>query len=291
MRKVWQTERQNQAYAATHALGREGIFGQLRYERDEGYSLWIFDDDLLKKADQIVKDLQRVPNLDFQGVASGWQHEEHSLMPVRISRAPEVAEEAPVFLDRVVTLLVMFVCCGFYLVTYDDKHEEVREMFMIGSRFLPAYTEIMQGQVWRLLTPVFLHGGFLHLLFNMMWYFDLGSQFEENEGSGKALLFLVVVGVLCNVAQYAISGPLFVGLSGVIYALLGYVWIQSRYGMKNTYHIEPQTMVFMMIWLAICVVGIIPRVANTQHIAGLILGGALAALQTKAWKIWLKRKK
>jgi GlpG protein len=87
------------------------------------------------------------------------------------------------------------------------------------------------------------------------------------------------------------SGPLFVGLSGVIYALLGYVWVQSRYGMNNTYHIEPQTMVFMMIWLAICVVGIIPQVANTEHVVGLLLGGGLAALRTKAWKIWFKKKK
>ena len=290
MRKVLQTDRQNQAYAATHALGREGVLGQLRYEQDEGYTVWIFDDDKLVQADQIIRDLQRAPNLDFQGVAPGWQHEEPSIMPIKFTKPPTVVAEAPAFLDRVVTLLVMFVCCGFMLVTSDGRHEDVRSMLMIGTPFQPAYTEIMQGQVWRLVTPIFLHGGWLHLIFNMMWYFDLGSQIEENEGSLKALLFLLIVGIICNVAQYSVSGPLFVGMSGVIYGLLGYVWMLSRYGIKNTYHIEPQTMVFMMIWLAIGIVGIIPNVANTHHVMGLLLGAGLGTLKTRAWKRWLRNK-
>src|SRR5690606_16541906 len=77
------------------------------------------------------------------------------------------------------------------------------------------FPEIASGQLWRLVTPIFLHGGILHLVFNMLWLYQLGSAIEHYEGSRLLLLMVMILGALCNTAQYLVSGPAFVGMSGV----------------------------------------------------------------------------
>jgi GlpG protein len=62
------------------------------------------------------------------------------------------------------------------------------------------------------------------------------------------------------------------GMSGVVYGLLGYIWMMSKYKAGTQYGLPQQTVGFMLIWLVICLIGLIPNVANTQHVVGLLLG-------------------
>src|SRR5690606_33065920 len=117
------------------------------------------------------------------------------------------------------------------------------------SRGMP---EIMSGEVWRLVTPIFLHGGALHLVFNMMWLFQLGGMIERAEGKRFLFFFVIFTAILAHVAQYYVSGPFFVGFSGVVYAMLGYSWMMTRYNPGTGYAMPHQTVVFMMVWLVIC---------------------------------------
>ena len=77
------------------------------------------------------------------------------------------------------------------------------------SKFLrrTLFGKIRQGEVWRLFTPVLLHGGILHLLFNMAWVWMFGRLIEQRLGSFKYLFLSIIVGVISNVAQYLMSGP------------------------------------------------------------------------------------
>ncbi len=143
------------------------------------------------------------------------------------------------------------------------------------------------AQVWRLLTPVFLHFSLLHIVFNMLWYWDLGGRVERQQGSWRLLWVAVVIGVGSNLAQ-AIHTPggTFGGMSGVIYGLLGYCWLWGRLRHSRELAIPKPVMVMMIAWLLICMVGFteltgLGAVANAAHLAGLLLGLLLGGLT--AW--------
>src|SRR5205814_9740200 len=94
---------------------------------------------------------------------------------------------------------------------------------------LGSLIEIKNGQLWRLITPIFVHGGFLHLLFNMWWMRDLGFMIEQRKGSLRLALMVLLVAIPSNIAQYMTAGPWFGGMSGVVYGLFGYIWMKGKF--------------------------------------------------------------
>ena len=125
---------------------------------------------------------------------------------------------------------------------------------------------------WRLLTPMLIHFGILHLAFNMLWLYRLGSQVENVERSTRALLGLVVLTQVPGaLVQFSVSGPLFGGMSGVVYGLFGFTWMQARYASKG-YALTDQDTLWIMGWFVLCATGLVGHVANAQHALGLVFG-------------------
>jgi membrane associated rhomboid family serine protease len=145
--------------------------------------------------------------------------------------------------------------------------------------------EIRSGQLWRLLSPIFIHFGFMHLAFNMLWLWELGRVIETRRSALLLGVFVVVSGILSNVAEYLYSGPAFGGMSGVVYGLLGYLWMQGRFNRRFGVVLHKPVVVMMLAWFVICWSGILEllgnvRVANVAHSTGLGIGviwGFLAA--------------
>ena len=141
--------------------------------------------------------------------------------------------------------------------------------------------EVRQGQIWRLVTPIFIHFGLMHLIFNLMMTWQLGEIIERRLGAVYFLGLVLVLAVVSNLAEFFVSGPGFGGMSGVLYGLFGFFWIASRFNPTFGYRINPGAVKILLIWFFLCwfnffgLLGEI-KIANFAHTGGL-LGGMLIA--------------
>ena len=149
-----------------------------------------------------------------------------------------------------------------------------------------SYT-IDHGQWWRFLTPMFIHFSWLHIVFNLLWVWEIGRRIEFVNGSLVMLIAVVVSSLGANITQYMMSGPsLFGGMSGVVFGLLGHSLIWSRLVPSKDTGVSNGIYIFMLAYLAIGFTGAIDllglgSLANGAHLGGLIGGvvtGGLAGL-------------
>jgi len=152
----------------------------------------------------------------------------------------------------------------------------------------PQFLEIKQGQLWRLVTPIFIHFGILHLLMNgvMLWMF--GRLMERIHGAMSYLVIIIIIAIISNTAQYLVSGPLFGGFSGVLYGLLGLIWAMGKLSPHYPLRLPPNITYLVIGWFLLCWSGLLSKVdihiANTAHTAGLISGIVIACLMVKMRK-------
>ena len=163
----------------------------------------------------------------------------------------------------------------FQLLTFVDFRLDGERVFF-GDL---AYT-IETGQYWRLLTPMFIHFGWLHIVFNMLWVWEVGRRIEIINNASVLLLVTLVSSLMANMLQYYMSGPSFFGgMSGVVFGYLGYSLVWSRLVPSRSTGLAPGLYIFMFVYLAIGFTGAIDMLglgvlANGAHLGGLI-GGLL----------------
>jgi rhomboid protease GluP len=143
-------------------------------------------------------------------------------------------------------------------------------LFLLGALYPPA---VDAGQVWRLVTAMYLHGGLLHLLFNCYALMVLGPLVEEAFGWRKFFCLYTLSGVAGFVVSdlwHHSQSHLAVGASGAIYGLLGFAVIYGRYragpaGRAISAH--------LMQWLIFgLVMFLFPNIDNSAHIGGVAFG-------------------
>jgi len=155
--------------------------------------------------------------------------------------------------------------------------------------FIPLADSLASGEWWRLFTPMLVHFGILHLAMNALWYWELGRRIELRQGPWSMLSLTLLFSLVSNAAQYWFGGPsLFGGLSGVLYGLLGHIWIYQWLAPNPVYRMPRGVLVMMLVWLLLCLSGLVSllgfgQIANAAHVGGLLvgclsglLGGALA---------------
>jgi GlpG protein len=177
---------------------------------------------------------------------------------------------------------------GFYQYFLNDKKNEDRHLW---SHHL--FEKISQGEVWRLFSPCLLHSDFLHILFNMAWLWLLGRQIEIRIKTVKFLTFIVIVGVISNVMQYLMSGPLFLGFSGVVVGMAGFIWSRQHRAPWEGYPLQKSTMLFVVFFVVIMFLleivsfflhyfslyNLSPNIANTAHVVGGVVGYLLGKMR------------
>jgi GlpG protein len=132
---------------------------------------------------------------------------------------------------------------------------------------------------WRLVTPIFLHFGMMHILFNMLMLWQLGIPVERGIGSVRYLLLVLLIAIPSNFAEYlwdvsqlSEGVRIFGGMSGVLYGLFGYIWMKSRYEPQSGFMISRDAVIWMVGWFFLCLTGYLGSIANVVHGAGLVVG-------------------
>jgi rhomboid protease GluP len=156
-------------------------------------------------------------------------------------------------------------------------------MLMFGAS--GAFPVFVQGHWWTLLTASWLHGSFLHILFNMMWVRDLGPALVEMIGAPRTVIVYIVSGIcgflLSSAMPYSPvpipffgGAPLTLGASASVLGLLGAL---LHYGRKSGSRLIHSTALNYV--LILFVMGLFMRgVDNTAHLGGFLGGYGVSAL-------------
>lgn len=157
------------------------------------------------------------------------------------------------------------------------------------SKDAPLFYQIRQGQIWRLFTPIFLHRDILHILFNMMWVWFLGKPIEQRIRPVRYFALIIILACCTNILQYLMSGPFFMGFSGVAVGMAGFIWSRQKKAPWEGYPIKRGVLIFLFVF----VIGMLAleigsfvidlwshqelsaHIANTAHVSGGLLGWLL----------------
>ncbi|WP_076542052.1 rhomboid family intramembrane serine protease GlpG [Shewanella sp. UCD-KL21] len=176
------------------------------------------------------------------------------------------------------TLITFFIC----VLVYAGMNLGFANGIFSQLSFFGAVPQSDLSQIWRVFTPSLMHFSLMHIAFNLLWWWYLGGKIETKLGSRPLIILLVVAGSLPSIVQYMMTGPNFGGLSGVVYAVVGYTWImgqrqpQSGIGIPNSY------MGFMLVWLVLGFTDLLGMpIANGAHIGGLLIGLAQGAFDSR----------
>ncbi|MBD1391142.1 rhomboid family intramembrane serine protease GlpG [Neiella sp. HB171785] len=165
-----------------------------------------------------------------------------------------------------VTLVILIACLVIGLLNQIGLAST-----LFGWLHFPAPFAEQWPQIWRLWTPALMHIALIHLLFNVVWWWYLGGRIERVVSTSKLLELFLVGALFSNLLQGFLVGPNFLGLSGVVYALLGYVAVVQR--KQPELAMPPAYIGFMLIWLVLGFAGLLgQQVANFAHLGGLLVG-------------------
>jgi GlpG protein len=206
---------------------------------------------------------------------------QHTAQPAPPSASAIHWQIAPVTL-----VLLLLSVCGFLLVYLPAPRSWMNYVTFMPFQVINGQLLFgsIDGQYWRLVTPVFLHFGWLHIVFNSLWLWDLGGRVEQVLGHFNMFMLFLVIAVVSNVSQFAFDGAtVFGGMSGVVYGLLGFSWVAPH--LQPLWRIQPpkSIMLLMVGWLLACMLGVVEvlgfgAIANAAHVGGLLCGALLGAV-------------
>lgn len=174
------------------------------------------------------------------------------------------------------TLFIMIACILVWLLMQIYGDQQV----MLWLAW--PWDASVRFELWRYFTHALLHFSVLHITFNLLWWWYLGGPVEKRLGTGKLFVITVISALLSGYVQHKFSGAWFGGLSGVVYALMGYCWLRGERDPDSGIHMQRGLMAFAIIWLLagwFDLFGL--SIANAAHASGLAVGLAMAFVDTQ----------
>ncbi|WP_282498278.1 rhomboid family intramembrane serine protease GlpG [Pantoea stewartii] len=270
--RITQFNQPRMAQAFVDYMATRGV--KLRIEHESHYVIVLDDESQLSMVENELQAFVRDPNHP-RYLAASWQSgkTDSGLRYERSNIWANIRERA-----GPLTTVVMLACIVVFIL-----------MQVLGDRtvmYWLAWPDADQHfEVWRWFSHALLHFSLLHILFNLMWWWYLGGAVEKRLGSGKLFVILLISALLSGWLQAKFSGIWFGGLSGVVYALMGYCWLRGERDPESGICLERGLIGFALVWLVVGWFGAFGlAIANAAHVGGLLVGLAMAFVDTRKKK-------
>lgn len=288
MRQIGSLPTEKEATTLQDYLHLKQMESDVEAEDDGSYSIWVHDDGHLAAASQVLDAFRRNPNAsEFVNASAEAKANRNKAERAEASRRSTIADRARVNYEQTfmgsswLPLVLIGICIVVAVISHvGDDHEALRYLYFGWIDDDSGFIDFRSGQVWRLITPIFIHFGYMHLLFNAMWLRDLGSFIESRFGTLYFAILVIVLAILSNTLQFFWSGPWFGGMSGVNYGLFGFLWIRGKYDRTAAWQLNSTIVSTMLIWYVLCLTGLLGHVANAAHTGGLVVGAAWGFLSS-----------
>ena len=275
--------------------------------RAGGWALWVHREERVPEARSVLAEFEKDPANPLYRAAAGTAQEirKHSekvekdyrkrVKDFRDRWEGAMYHRAPLAFGLIVASVIvtalMNVNGTFFFHIMQNLALSVLEIDEDGAIRNSGFATILHGEAWRLITPIFLHFGLPHLLFNMLAMRYLGEQVEMRKGTWRFALLVVVAAILSNVGEgFVAHRGYFGGMSGVIYAVAGYLWIKGHTDPEDHLSLNQQSVNWMIGWFLLGIIApmtagpnpppVFPyNMANVAHGVGLVVGMVFGLLR------------
>jgi GlpG protein len=301
MRIIGYLEGEASARTFSDYLLVQGIENDVEAEKDGTWAVWIRAEDELDRAKAELDSFRTSPtDPKFKSTARAavdvkeQKRREQAEYEKRLKQRRHLFRPLTGYGFGPVTYILIFISAGVFIVSRfgnDFSHlsslfisekdisgfaefsflDAVKERFIHFHYLLP---EIRQGEIWRLFTPIFMHFSVMHILFNMLCLRDMGSMIEGRQSSWLLVVMVLSMAAVSNLFEYFWGGPNFGGMSGVIFGLFGYIWVRGKLDPASGLIMDRRSATIQIIWLVLCLTGLVGPIANGAHLSGLVMGAA-----------------
>jgi GlpG protein len=302
LREIGRIAREEDARTLADHLLTLNITTKLEPKAD-GWAVWVHREDRVPQARAVLEEFEKAP-ADPRFRASAKTAKEIRKEKERTERAYRrrvkdlrdrwegaMYQRAPLAFALMFISIAVTVGTHFYPRLFGWFRFSVFEWSPERGWQDTGFAAIERGQVWRLITPIFLHGGIFHLFFNMTAMRYLGERIEMRKGTWRFALICLVAAVGGDIGQFFVQMKgNFGGISGVVFALAGYLWIKGHTDPEDGLSLDQRSVNWMIGWFLLGIIApmtagpdppsVFPyNMANAAHGVGLAAGVAFGLLR------------
>jgi GlpG protein len=269
-------------------------------EQTEGWSFWIYNEDHISRAqDELQSYLKNPHDPRYQtavDAAQAIRQKERQLDQEFRKNYRDVADlwSYPGLRRRPLTFAIVAVCVAVFLSVESKSLPDLEGRLVFSTPYVDldgrtrtnGLSDILSGEVWRLVTPIFLHFTIVHLALDLWAFSTFATLIELRRGTLPLAALVLTSAIASNIGEYFYDQKVdpggfhvFGGISGVVCALVGYIWMKGLYQPEQGMIIHPNTFVFFLCFIVLCMTGLMGPIANAAHVVGLVVGVAFGVFR------------
>ncbi len=311
MRQIGTLPNLSQAERFASFLLTRGIATQLDPDQDQ-WIVWVLDEDRLEDAKSELAAFRAAPDAGkYQGVEKQaeailqeqQQHRERTKKNIvhmrgRWSVGFGGTQRKGFTLMFIAATVIISVLAGF---DAQQRHETAIYQQLQFSHpqnwdlqdlsRTDYFYDIKRGQIWRIMTPVFLHGSWAHLIINMIFLYFYGAKIETRYGPWVLAALVVAIGFSANLIEAFVpdawgATPTGIGMSGVVYGLFGFIWLRMILAPSDTLNVPLILVIIQIVMLMAGFSGMLDaldgggdkpdNIDHWAHALGLVVGAVYA---------------